>query len=66
MVRVMSEAAADCCCAAMEIILMRVFSALDTRSISVSAVPASSARRAPDTTSAVVCSIEVTASLVSA
>ncbi len=65
-VSVMSEAAADCCWAAPEMFLMRSLRSLDTRSISPSAVPASSARRAPDTTSAVVCSIELTASLVSA
>src|SRR3546814_7334387 len=65
MVEVMLVAAADCCCEALEIPSMRSARLVDTLSISPSAVPASSARRAPATTSDVVCSIELTASLVS-
>src|SRR5690606_33414063 len=62
-VLVMLVAAADCCCAALEIPWMRSARLVDTFSISPSAVPASSASRAPATTSEVVCSIELTASL---
>src|SRR5690606_7305269 len=63
---VMLAAAPDCCCAADEMPWMRFDRSDDTFSISPRAVTASSAQRAPATTSAVVCSIEVTASLVSA
>src|SRR4030095_2563058 len=62
---VMFDAALDCCFAADEMPWMRPDRSDDTFSISPSAVPASSARRAPATTSEVVCSIEDTASLVS-
>src|SRR5690606_36104300 len=65
-VSVMFEAAADCCCEALEMPSISAARLVDTFSISPSAVPASSARRAPATTSEVVCSMELTASLVSA
>src|SRR5687768_11320551 len=64
-VAVMLVAAADCCCEALEMPSISAARLVDTFSISPSAVPASSARRAPATTSEVVCSIEDTASLVS-
>src|SRR5690606_35682480 len=53
-VSVMLLAAADCCLAAVEIPRIRLARLLETLSISPSAVPASSARRAPATTSEVV------------
>ncbi|MNT66038.1 hypothetical protein D3C72_2040700 [compost metagenome] len=51
--------------AASEMLWMSSARVCDTPSISSRATPASWARRAPRTTSAVVCSMEITASLVS-
>ncbi len=63
--RVTSAAEPACCLAELEIFCTRLAIWLDTCSISSSAAPAFSASSAPPTTSVVLRSMEITASLVS-